>query len=468
MLDETPVQLVTHLSHPNGWWRDTAQQLLVLAQDGTVMPALRTLVRTSRNPLARFHALWTLEGLNGLDASLTRELLNDADPRLRIQALRASESLYKAGDRSFDHDYRARLIDADVDVAIQAMLTMHALKVPDASGAIGKLAAESKVRGVRFVHERISAAAGAARANSNRASSLMPEQQSSIERGVTIYNELCFSCHGSDGRGTPTPGAGAGATLAPSLVGSPRVEGHRDYVIKTILHGLAGPIDGRTYPQVMVAMGTNTDQWVADVTSFVRNGFGNTGTVATAADVARVRAAVGARGPWTSPELESTLPRALVPDSTWKVTASHDARPAPQANPEGGFNYIVDAAGALSFLGWTTGVPQQAGMWFQVELPTVQKLTEIQFTTMPVGGRGNSPAAWTYPRRYQVQVSPDGATWGPAIAEGEGGPGTTVIAFAPVDAKFVRITQTAAGDDAPPWSMRLLRLYVAPPGKGMR
>ena len=36
MLDETPAQLVAHLSHPNGWWRDTAQQLLVLKQDRSV------------------------------------------------------------------------------------------------------------------------------------------------------------------------------------------------------------------------------------------------------------------------------------------------------------------------------------------------------------------------------------------------------------------------------------------------
>ena len=46
MLNETPAQLVAHLSHPNGWWRDTAQQLLVLAQDKSVVPALQQLVRT--------------------------------------------------------------------------------------------------------------------------------------------------------------------------------------------------------------------------------------------------------------------------------------------------------------------------------------------------------------------------------------------------------------------------------------
>ena len=33
--------------------------------------------------------------------------------------------------------------------------------------------------------------------------------------------------------------------MAPSLVGSPRVNGHRDYVIKTLLHGLTGPIEGK-------------------------------------------------------------------------------------------------------------------------------------------------------------------------------------------------------------------------------
>ena len=41
MLNETPAQLVAHLTDPNGWWRDTAQQLLVLKQDKSVVPALK-------------------------------------------------------------------------------------------------------------------------------------------------------------------------------------------------------------------------------------------------------------------------------------------------------------------------------------------------------------------------------------------------------------------------------------------
>lgn len=463
MLTETPAQLVAHLSHSNGWWRDTAQQLLVLKHDKSVAPALQTIVRTSKNPLARFHALWTLEGLGALDATLTREVLRDPEPRIRIQALRASETLYKAGDRSFD--YRALSTDPDIDVAIQAMLTMHILRAPDASTLVKAAMEANKARGVQFVADRILASAATA-GRRGRSSSLTAEQQDSLERGGVIYTEVCFACHGPDGRGTPTPGGGAGSVLAPSLAGSSRVNGHRDYVIKSVMHGLSGPIDGKSYPQVMMALGSNKDQWIADVTSYVRNSFGNTGTLATAGDVARVRAPTGARGPWTVAELEASLPRALVPDATWKITASHDSRPAPQANAEGGYNYLSNAAGALSFLGWTTGVPQQAGMWFELEFPAPRMLTEIQFTSSTIGGRAGAAPSWTFPRRYQVQVSADGTTWSTPVAEGQGIPGTTVITFTPISAKFVRITETADVDNAPPWSMRLLRLYEAPVNPG--
>jgi mono/diheme cytochrome c family protein len=463
MLNETPAQLVAHLSHPNGWWRDTAQQLLVLKQDKSVVPALQSIVRTSKNPLARVHALWTLEGLGALNAALTREVLADSDPRIRIQALRASETLYKAGDRSFDNDYRTVSKDKDIDVVIQAMLTMNVLKVADASTTVKAVMEGSKARGVQFVAGRIlNPPATAGRGGGRGGPPVTPEQQASLERGGVIYAELCYACHGADGRGTPTPGA-AGSILAPSLVGSVRVNGHRDYVIKSLLHGLAGPVDGKAYPQVMVAMGSNKDQWISDVTSYVRNSFGNTGTFATPQDVARVRSSTGDRKtPWTVAELEASLPRPLVPDGSWKVTASHDQPPAPQANAEGGYNFLGNAAGALSFLGWTTGVPQQAGMWLQIELPAPLVLTEIQFTSSTIGGRGGSPPAQTFPRGYRVQVSADGSTWSPPVAEGQGAPGTTVITFAPVSAKFVRITQTATVSDAPPWSMRLLRLYQAP------
>ena len=171
------------------------------------------------------------------------------------------------------------------------MLTMNVLKVPDASTTVKAAMDGNKARGVQFVADRILNPAPRRRRGGRGGPTLTPEQQNSLERGGTIYTEVCFACHGADGRGTPTPGAAAGATLAPSLAGSPRVNGHRDYVIKAVLHGLSGPVDGKTYPQVMVAMGSNKDQWIADVASYVRNSFGNTGTLVTPRTSRRVRAA---------------------------------------------------------------------------------------------------------------------------------------------------------------------------------
>ena len=454
MLSETPAQLAAHLSHPNGWWRDTAQQLIVLAQDTSVAPALQRIVRSSPNVLARFHALWSLEGLGALDAALVREQLKDADPRMRIQAIRASETLYKAGDKSFAADYRALTKDADADVAIQAMLTSSLFEVPELDAAIQAAQAASKARGVQEIGRQIlqpvnSATFAGRAAGRGGTGGGGPAVEAALQRGGTIYNELCSTCHGPDGRGTPVDGA-PGALLGPPLVGSNRVQGHRDYVIKTLLHGLTGPMDGRTYAGgVMVPMGANPDDWIAAVASYIRSGFGNSGWYITPKDVAQVRAANAHRkAPWTLAELESSLPRLLVPDPTWKATASH--------NPGG-------ASAALNFSGWSSGVPQEPGMWFQVELPAPVALTEIQFDSPGQGaGRGGPAPVALYPRGYRVQVSADGQTWQAPVAEGEGTTATTMISFPPVRAKFVRITQTAAAANLPPWFIRSMRLFEAP------
>ena len=135
MYDETPAQLVAHLTDPNGWWRDNAQRILVLKQDKSVVGALTEMVKSSDNLLARFHALWTLEGLNAMPVALVREQMKDPNPRMRIQAIRASETLYKAGERSLETEYRAMMKDPDTDVAIQAMLTGNVLKLKDIAQA---------------------------------------------------------------------------------------------------------------------------------------------------------------------------------------------------------------------------------------------------------------------------------------------------------------------------------------------
>jgi hypothetical protein len=68
VLPENPAELVTYLSHANGWVRDNAQRLLVCAGDTSVKAALRSVLAKNDRPLARLHAFWTLEGLGEFTA----------------------------------------------------------------------------------------------------------------------------------------------------------------------------------------------------------------------------------------------------------------------------------------------------------------------------------------------------------------------------------------------------------------
>lgn len=84
-------ELVSHLEHPGGWWRDTAHRLIYERQDPTAIPLLRRLFRESAKPLARMHALWSLKGMAALqDSDLTRGL-DDSSSGVRTHAIRLAE-----------------------------------------------------------------------------------------------------------------------------------------------------------------------------------------------------------------------------------------------------------------------------------------------------------------------------------------------------------------------------------------
>jgi mono/diheme cytochrome c family protein/glucose/arabinose dehydrogenase len=460
MYSETAAQLVQHLGHPNGWWRDTAQKLLVLKQDKSVVPTLKTMARSSTNQLARIHALWTLEGLDSLDARLVRELMESPDPKIRIQAIRASETLYKSGDKSFAADYRAMTKDADPEVVIQAMLTLNLQRVPQAREVIQATSTGATARGVREIGSQILRPGNAQGQRPSLADTganvfnMTVDQRRVYQRGEATYRELCFSCHGADGKGAPMAGGPSGATLAPPLSGSPRVAGHRDYIVNVLIHGLTGPVGDKEYPGgIMVPMGTNPNDWIADVASYVRNSFGNSGAFVTPEDVARVRGASARKTPWTLPELERATPALLTNTAQWKLTASH--------NPDAAANVI---AGTTR---WDSGAPQGPGMWFQIELPEPTSVTEIAldatiqgaFGRGRGGGRGAGPAA--APVSFTVQVSEDGTTWSAPVAQGAGITPSTTISFAPVRARFIRINQTGAAKTNEIWAIQRIRIYRA-------
>jgi mono/diheme cytochrome c family protein len=91
MIEEAPAQLVAHLSDPNGWWRDTAQQLLVQRNDKAVVPALKQLVAGAPDFRTRLQAFWTLSGMNALDTETVGKALADANAYVRLAGVRGAE-----------------------------------------------------------------------------------------------------------------------------------------------------------------------------------------------------------------------------------------------------------------------------------------------------------------------------------------------------------------------------------------
>ena len=435
MLDETSAQLVAHLEHPNGWWRDTAQRLLVVRQDKSVVPALTRLVRESRNPLARSHALWSLEGLASADAAVVRRALADEHPRVRENAVRVAESLIKAGDTSFTADIQARAQDTDPNVVIQAIGTAKRLNFPAWPAWADAIIAASKSAGVQQIGLALTSVPQAGKVRFSSA------ETATLKQGEAIYRELCFACHGMDGRGMAQQGAAPGATLGPPLAGSKTVTGHQDGVVSVLLHGLAGPVNGKNYEAQMVSMSSNPDEWIAAAASYVRNSFGNRGSFVPAAEVRRLRELFAQREePWTEMELRRTLPAPLTNGRDWKLTAS--------LAPDG----CAAAVDGKKDTRWATQTSQVPGQWFQVELPQETRIAGVVLDS--------AQSVDDYPRGYQVELSVDGSTWSPPVATGKGTGAITDIQFAPAKTRFIRITQTGRVDGLF-WSIHELQVLAA-------
>ena len=264
------------------------------------------------------------------------------------------------------------------------MLTLNLQKVPDIAKLVEGAQAANKARGVKELGDLMlrppQSPAGAAASGCCR-----PSSRPRSRRAQGIYTELCYSCHGQDGNGEPLAGAPAGTTMAPPLVGSPRVLAHKDYVIKTVLHGLTGPVDGSTYSNVMIPMNGNDDEWIASIASFIRNSFGNQASFVSPADVARVRAKTKARTELLDRRrARGSVPSQIVPHAGWKATASHNVGNALRA--VGG---LMPAPGGRPAAGsWSTGARQQAGMWLTVDMAAPATVSEIHFDSPAAfGGR---------------------------------------------------------------------------------
>jgi len=315
LLDASTMELIGYLAHPNGWWRNNAQKLLILKNDPAAIPALKKLAMDdgswfSKTPgtAARLHALWTLQGMNALDASLLPELLQDPDAQIRKTSIWLSEDLLRKNDAAILNTLIAMKNDPSADVKLQllsslrysrsdpAKQTILDMKASNSDNKLLILAADKSIRANTPVPDDI-------RKLRSEISTKSPENRELILKGVVIFKQLCATCHGTDGKGALTK---SGQRLAPPLDGSPRVQGPKPVITRILLQGLTGPVDGKKYPDVMASMEANDDEWIASVLTYVRYRFGNNSSTVWPDNVEAVRKeTAGRKNYWTLRELET-------------------------------------------------------------------------------------------------------------------------------------------------------------------
>ena len=297
MLKETASKLLTYLDHPNGWWRDNAQQLLIVRNDKTVVPALKEIATggqstLSKKPseLARIHALWTLEGMDAMGKPTLSHALAGADVPVRKTAVWISEMYIKQNDKEILDQLAKMKDDASADVRIQLSLSLRSFKNEQAQNILKDLLAANKNNEMmQFSYTTFTEAQKTKAAEEQRTKNLSPADRELVTNGAVIYKQLCVSCHGEGGKGITIGGK---EMPAPPLAGSPRLRGDKIMNIQLLLYGLQGPVDGKTYPNTMPPMASNDDKWIASVLSYVRNSseLGNKSSVVTEEEVKTVRA----------------------------------------------------------------------------------------------------------------------------------------------------------------------------------
>jgi nitrite reductase (NO-forming) len=204
------------------------------------------------------------------------------------------------GAREGTHDVQTTLIPAGgaavVDFALEVpgtfILVDHSLIRAFNKGALGMLKVDGpedklvysgkevdEVYLAEYSERALEAKRAAEDADGDR-----PEAR--LSRGKVVYQGTCSTCHQAEGQGL--------AGVFPLLAKSDFLMADKERSIHAVLAGLSGPItvNGQPFNNVMPAWAHLTDHEIANVLSYVRSSFGNSGEPVTDAEVAKVRAAL--------------------------------------------------------------------------------------------------------------------------------------------------------------------------------
>ena len=127
-------ELVTLLEHPHGWWRLTAQRLLIERNDPLAINHVVDRYEHSESPVARLHAMYVLEALGGITEEIILRALQDAHPQLRKRGIQFAEEYSNLLPEIID-----LADDQDIDVVFQVALSLGYFQGEEVDQALERL-----------------------------------------------------------------------------------------------------------------------------------------------------------------------------------------------------------------------------------------------------------------------------------------------------------------------------------------
>ncbi|NQZ57457.1 MAG: c-type cytochrome, partial [Lentisphaeraceae bacterium] len=241
-------KLVGLLGHANGWWRDTAQMLIVCRDDRSVIPRLKKALRSSK-PLARLNALRILKTFDALQTKYIMAALKDKDERVRVHGICLSEQFLEKSAKIFKA-VSALLSDKSLMVKVQLYSSLTR------SGSQKSISLRKLLVSKYPKHKMLESL----ETNKNALSRTFKKYRP----GHKIYQSFCINCHGEGDKGITK----MGRLMAPIFTDNERVK-NQDYMTKVILKGIHGPLGAKkeTFSEgMMPPLGAvYDDQQIADV-----------------------------------------------------------------------------------------------------------------------------------------------------------------------------------------------------------
>lgn len=334
----TAPQLVTLLTHKNGWYRDMAQRLLIDRADLSVVAELQKTC-FSKNEVTALHALYTMEGLNQLTPIFLQQVAHASSNTVVYTtcmkllegfaqdkaALDILKSLAQKPDRlsalQFTNSVRffENAFPGEVKKQLLLQLKTHRNDTlfTDAflCGSTGK--EQTRLQWLSTTNKDDTTLRKALlnilakqKAAKESPYARLPKADAELYiTGEKTFKTICATCHGVAGNGIEN--------VAPPLAGSPWVMQKDSSVpIRILLDGLHGPVyvAGKQYappqysgtmPGLRNTIETNNGV-IAGVLTYVRNTWGNKAPAITVAQVATVREQTANRQqPYTAAELNA-------------------------------------------------------------------------------------------------------------------------------------------------------------------